>query len=382
MSHIMEGVKIPKVQIERVVGPILGMFIDEVISTTLEEDEVLSGEYVTLCPEFPLRKSSDQDDPNHSTNIDWLMYNKTKNEMVFLELKTTDTTFKSEQLQIYLDLQNKIKFDGASFLISDIKKILSSSKEKGKYKNVLDKLNTDLPNFEQLFLGCKIARVFYLAPEASRFNIEKHLHKDNRFFSFENLAHEIESKFYLEWKIIHDHLIELDGSTQRTRNGETKSTDRKNYDARVNFDEINIQCQKYGDVIEVGFTGGMKALNSANLLELKTRKFKHDLAKNGQGTKLSKNWISGNQFLEAIRQLENSKPIVGMDKKLLQSGRFSLTDAQTQKIENYFAEQSAMYEQAGEDRPDCASVTFTWTPDLGRSVTAHINGSTQGCEIE
>jgi len=58
-----------------------------------------------------------------------------------------------------------------------------------------------------------------------------------------------------------------------------------------------------------------------------------------------------------------------------------LTDAQRQKIEDFFADQAAMYAREGEDPPDCASVTFTWVAGLGRSITASINDSKE-YEIE
>ncbi len=78
MKHIMEGVNIPKVQIERVVGPILGMFIKEVLPNIND-----SGDEVSVYPEFPFKKANN----NQSTNIDWLMYNKTKNELIFFRVK-------------------------------------------------------------------------------------------------------------------------------------------------------------------------------------------------------------------------------------------------------------------------------------------------------
>ena len=39
MSHILEGVRIPKLQVERAVGPVLGFFLEDVLTATLAEDE-------------------------------------------------------------------------------------------------------------------------------------------------------------------------------------------------------------------------------------------------------------------------------------------------------------------------------------------------------
>ena len=87
VKHIMLGVKIPKVQIERVIGPILGFFIEDILSSLLDEH------IVTISAEFPLRKFENDSGTrnNQSTNIDWLMYCRKKKELIFVELKTTDT---------------------------------------------------------------------------------------------------------------------------------------------------------------------------------------------------------------------------------------------------------------------------------------------------
>jgi len=69
MTHIMEATMIPKVQVERVVGPILSMFIGDVLTATLRDDSRLSGDIKLIAPEFPLKKEGNR----QSTNIDWLM---------------------------------------------------------------------------------------------------------------------------------------------------------------------------------------------------------------------------------------------------------------------------------------------------------------------
>jgi hypothetical protein len=53
MTHIMEGINIPKVRIERVVAPVLSMFIDRMLSRLLNNDVIIK-----LGPEFSLRKAS------------------------------------------------------------------------------------------------------------------------------------------------------------------------------------------------------------------------------------------------------------------------------------------------------------------------------------
>jgi len=52
MAHLLEGSQIPKVQVERSVGPVLGFFLAEVLTATLKDDGALSGRYRMLCPNF------------------------------------------------------------------------------------------------------------------------------------------------------------------------------------------------------------------------------------------------------------------------------------------------------------------------------------------
>lgn len=98
MAHLLEGSQIPKVQVERSIGPVLGFFLAEVLTATLKDDGALSGRYRMLCPEFPLAKEK-----NQSTNIDFLLYNEDRQALVFLELKTACSSFAADQAEIYLE---------------------------------------------------------------------------------------------------------------------------------------------------------------------------------------------------------------------------------------------------------------------------------------
>ena len=127
MQHLMAGTMIPKVQVERSLGPIIGFFLADALSANLQEDIVM------LCPEFPIRKEGN----NQSTNIDWLMFSRTKQDLLLDELKTTDTSFAAWQASIYEDLQNKIaSTQSAVFLAEDLEDIADESLERGKYLNV------------------------------------------------------------------------------------------------------------------------------------------------------------------------------------------------------------------------------------------------------
>ncbi len=85
---------------ERAIGPILGMSITEV----LPSDDRLA----MICAEFPLRKrSTTGPDTYQSTNIDWLLYSNKLDQLVFVELKTTDTTFDPEHAKTNLAVIKK-----------------------------------------------------------------------------------------------------------------------------------------------------------------------------------------------------------------------------------------------------------------------------------
>ena len=127
MEQIMSLAMIPKVQVERAIGPILGIFIEDLLS---KSDDRLK----KICAEFPLRKRLES---YHSTKVDWLLYSSKSEQLVFVELKTTDTTFDLAQAKIHLAAIKKIKENGWSLLVKDVEDIGCKSLEQGKYREVL-----------------------------------------------------------------------------------------------------------------------------------------------------------------------------------------------------------------------------------------------------
>ncbi len=122
---------IPKVQVERAIGPILGLFIAELLSTKWGKQVEM------ICEEFPLRKGILK---YQSTNIDWLLYNKDDDQLVFLELKTAYTSFDPVQEDTYCQLIKKIDKSGSSFLVEDLEKIMCRSLERKKYEELLTRV--------------------------------------------------------------------------------------------------------------------------------------------------------------------------------------------------------------------------------------------------
>src|ERR1035438_1762780 len=125
MTHIMHLTMIPKVQVERAIGPILGLFIAELLSIKWNKRVEM------ICEEFPLRKAPVNGILKYqSTNIDWLLYNVNDDQLVFLELKTAYTSFDPVQEDTYRQRITKLEKCGSSFLVKDPEEIMGRSDRK------------------------------------------------------------------------------------------------------------------------------------------------------------------------------------------------------------------------------------------------------------
>jgi hypothetical protein len=207
MESIIETAMIPKVQIERAVGPILSMFLEDVLTETLRDDPALSGRLVMICPEFPLKKPGN----SQSTNIDWLMYNSVRRQLLFVELKTSDTSIVTDQSNIYSEKQKTVRSDGGSFLIKDIEHLRDASRESGKYRYIIEKVSP----FKAEIAACRDVRIVYLVPKSAEHNVKDHA---DRVLTFGMLSNDINGSFAEEWKVIQSRLCKLDASSRKTRN--------------------------------------------------------------------------------------------------------------------------------------------------------------------
>ena len=294
MSHILEGVRIPKLQVERAVGPVLGFFLEDVLTATLAEDEELSGRYRMLCPEFPLLKKSASN--LQSTNIDWLLYNETRQELLFLELKTASTSFSGDQALTYLETKLKVLDQGAAFLSEDLDLIEQASLEHQKYAFIRQLLAERLSGGLPALAACHSLRVMYLVPAPMK-ESTPHLQRMDKALSFSELKEEIDSPFADEWRVICQALKQLDDKPSPSE------TAGKNYQDLVSFERIKALCSERGAQIVVGFMGGETALLQASPESLQQRKYKWDGALEGQGRKHHANWIAGDRFAEVVKRL-------------------------------------------------------------------------------
>ncbi|PWB53904.1 MAG: hypothetical protein C3F13_08340 [Anaerolineales bacterium] len=295
MDHIMEAAMIPKAQIERAVGPILSMFLEDVLIETLKDDPDLSGPVAMICPEFPLKKSGNR----QSTNIDWLMYNTVRRQLLFVELKTSDTSVDADQNAIYHNKQRAIRSEGGSFLIEDLEQLKGASKEYGKYQYILEKVS----QYKDKISECHDVKIIYLVPKCVECNVQGHADK---VLTFGMLSNTITGSFAKEWTIIRSHLCSLDDSSQRVRNRQSAhvpKTDRAvNFADRTDFKSIVELCEKMGDDVIVGFLGGNNELASRDISSLEGRMYKWDHAIGGTGIKDSRNWIRGSVFSRIINE--------------------------------------------------------------------------------
>ncbi len=290
MRHIIDQVNIPKVQVERAVGPILGMFIDKALSKHLGADVKM------ICAEFPLRKKDRGD--WQSSNIDWLLYNATDRELVFLELKTAGTIEK-EQAHFYLSLIEEIA-PNTSSLVSTVDGIHKASRAKNKYDEVLACIEP-----RERFSDCTRARLVYLVPKWRRANWSDVLNGNATILSFEDLREDIGTEFPRIWAVIRKYLLQLDSAPSRSGDGQDESVENQNFEAKCSFEEAVRLCQESPDAIVVGFDGGIKKLAGASLDQLKTRRaYKWDYVEGGTGVKDSRNWISAEEFLKVVAILK------------------------------------------------------------------------------
>lgn len=307
MAYIMQGTMIPKVQIERNIGPIIGFFLAEALSKRFEEN------IISLCPEFPIRKSRlDVPGNNQSTNIDWLMYSSDKKEIILLELKTADTSYKNEQVDIYRALQQCIGArQSASFLLDELEAISQASNEGGKYRNIqstmCDAFGDNAAALQQELVNCKKARLIYLAPRVSRPDNWTNA-DDTVWLTFADLPETLDEHIYSEqWPILRKHLVKLDDSTRRLRNGEDSIENAfKNFKGVLRLEQLLELCRTSDEPIVIGLINWREKVSQMTFDELNSRSYKWDFAQEGTGKKVARNWITGDDFLRCV---ESVRPI-------------------------------------------------------------------------
>lgn len=136
IKRLKENKDIPKYQFERAVDVMISPFLEEWLSFKLKK------KVTHVINEFPIKK----DDNNQSTNVDYLM--RSGDEWIFIELKTDLGSLRENQVEFYKKAVNT----GAQKLHSDLKDISKASKQKDKYKYLIEKTSNPPNTVHVIFL--------------------------------------------------------------------------------------------------------------------------------------------------------------------------------------------------------------------------------------
>ena len=303
LENINDSRNIPKAQVERAISPFLDIFIEEIISSALKHDEECSGNIIKICPEFPLKKSGDT---KQSTNIDWLMCNPEKKQILLVELKTSDSSVESSfkrrsnqdksQYDIYQSVKDRIITYGGVFLIDELDEIRDSSsrREKLKYNHIIEVVN----KYADLISSCFSAEIVYIVPKTS---VNKAMNYVEKGMTFSDIPREVPGRYENEWRIIRKYLAEFDNNPMPKDTDQALNKTRREPEGYLKFDEVVRLCEKFQDEIIVGFTGGEEALIKTPLHKLINRRhYKWDYSINLNRWNTD-NWILGRRVLELLR---------------------------------------------------------------------------------
>ena len=247
-SELKEYNSIPKLQIERAVSPILSIFIEVLITDFLKDNPELSGNIELILPEFPFKKL----EGNQSTNIDWLMINKQKGYLFFIELKTAASSFKQEQLQEYKTIKNFIKKFTAKFLFEEVAIIRDKSNEQKKYDFILKKLAA----YEKYFHQITNSEIIYIAPTSVKQKI-----KDVPVIAFSDFPADLNHTFSKEWQQLRSFFQSIDKISYNPISINTGDLSNSDSELENKLKIIHRKSNKTPEFIWFGTTGEGTAPN-------------------------------------------------------------------------------------------------------------------------
>lgn len=136
----------PNYQSERRIDIFINLYLEEAFSNYFSDNSIIK----YICPEFPLKNEEN----NLSTKVDYLC-SRTINsmqEILFVELKTDELSFRDKQIQTYLSRPSWGE------CVKGLALIIKTSKQKTKYQMLF-----------QLIKDCQIpdssmVRTLYIAP--------------------------------------------------------------------------------------------------------------------------------------------------------------------------------------------------------------------------
>jgi hypothetical protein len=222
ISFIVDKRNSPKVQVERALSPILEIFIESVMNELANKGVIWEGEYELIAPEFPL--DNEEEGNLRSTNIDFLLFNKSESFLVFVELKTDSHSFNTKQYEQY---EKYITENKSEDLYAFLYKLANDKYQKyyDKYQKYKEKIDKKLEDLKLVGLERVSIKIIYIAPKKLT-KENKHQGEDRRkaianltenrdverFVTFEDMKNNntINHKFAEEWEIITKYIEKLD----------------------------------------------------------------------------------------------------------------------------------------------------------------------------
>lgn len=298
VSHLIEeGQSTPKLQLERAIGPLLGFFIEEVVSVIQDGRTIIK-----LMPEFPLRKG----DSFQSTNIDWLLYDKDKNEIIFLELKTSRSSFSSEQMETYNQF---ITEEGTPSPWTTLYENFNSIAERAaktyrneKYARAKDAIDRQKERCGNNISHARV-KLIYLCPFGSAASAEEISAPQASFVTFKELSNKLSrvptskrSKNYWALELLGKFLRDLD----EEHIVDLPKHPEKNYQGQVKFEDAVQLAREFGNDIIIGYMGGIDEFIKGWREKAGWKWDWAEIGRSAPGNKDPKNWIPGNIFLEVV----------------------------------------------------------------------------------
>lgn len=243
-ASIIDHQNIPKLQVERLVGPVLGIFLQDILDALALKDSLPHGKYEIVSPEWPLRI---QEPGFQSTNIDWLAINRSNLSLLFIELKTSSSSIDKRQKDIYVEKMKKIRRETAGFLLQDIEEIAPKSAETKKYRHLISKAR----NLSFDFSACREVDLLYIVPKAGKQSVQA---DDVKWMiSFEDLPELLPLHSGEAWSKLRPALIELDRGEARQKR--TRPRNENEYHVRIIKEVLRHFPNKNPEKIFFGITG-------------------------------------------------------------------------------------------------------------------------------
>ncbi len=148
---LLKNKEFPNYHAERRIDIFINYFIERILSSYLSKDVKF------ICPEFPIKKETS----NLSTKLDYLC--TTNDEIIFVELKTDDSSFKEQQADIYLNCEWEK-------CLKDLEAIMSAVKKKS-HKLKYEVLNNTITSLK--FKTTPSIRIIYLSPPINIARLKK-----------------------------------------------------------------------------------------------------------------------------------------------------------------------------------------------------------------